>query len=115
MADKARFVTGKLTPPGVARRRRRPVLAKQSPKLVALRKKQYAEMERNAPIFNKQYDKLLKKHRGHYVVMRDGEIVGIFADGNEAVAAGERCPGGVFSLHLLDDTPIELGFYSCVL
>ena len=114
MTDKARFVTGKLTPPGAAKRRRRPVLAKQSPKLVALRKKQYAEMERNSPVFDKQFKKLLKTHRGYYAVMRDGKILGIFPTVGEATAVGERCPGGVFSLHEIDDTPIDLGFYSCV-
>ena len=114
MTDKAKFFTGTLTPPGVSPRKRPLVIPKQPPELVALRKKQHAEMERNAPIFDKQYDKLLKKHRGHYAVMRDGKILGIFPTVGEAAAVGERCPGGVFSLHEIDDTPIDLGIFSCV-
>ena len=106
MAGKTKAAAGMLTARSGGKGKRRHAFPPLSPRLRKLRKKQHAELERNAPFFDKHFKKLLKTHRGHFAVMKDGEIIGIFPTVGEAATVGENCPDGVFSLHEIDDTPI---------
>lgn len=91
------------------------VFPKPSPELLALRKKQRAEQERNNKIFDAQLPKLLKKRRGQHVVMKSGKMVGFYPSLDEAMnAADKRYPSRVYSLHTVDDSVIDLGIFSCV-
>jgi hypothetical protein len=58
---------------------------------------------------------LLPEHRDKHALMRDGEIVGLFAKPGEANRAGvQRYPDGIFSIQEVTDEPIDLGFWSHV-
>lgn len=104
--------------PGVVVRNgeRHYALPKPPPALLALRKKQRAEQERNNKIFDAQFRaELLKKRRGECAVMKNGRIAGIYSSFDDAaVAADKRYRSRVYSLHSIDDGEADLGIFSCV-
>ena len=69
------------------------------------------ELDRNHAVFEAELEEGLKEeHRGKSVLMRDGRIVRIFEDDLEAHLYGFRKYGDVgFSVHIVDQQPIELG------
>lgn len=56
---------------------------------------------------------LLQDHKGEYVLMRDGQVVGFFDGAGAAQRAGvERFDDGLFSVQKVEEQGIDLGFYS---
>ena len=70
-----------------------------------------SELDRNHAVFEAELEEGLKnEHRGKSVLMHDGRIVRIFEDDLEAHRYGFREYGDVgFSVHIVDQQPIELG------
>ena len=79
------------------------------------RNRQKAEVDRNYDVFVRMLGGLLAEHRDQYALMRDGQIVGFFANAKDVLkAAYERFPDRVFSIQEVTDEPIDLGFWSHV-
>ena len=55
----------------------------------------------------------LPRHRGEFALIRDGEVRGLFATEDEAVARGEAdFPDDWFSVQEITDRRVDLGFFS---
>ncbi|KUO51909.1 MAG: hypothetical protein APF82_02835 [Sphingomonadales bacterium BRH_c42] len=71
------------------------------------------EIERNLFAFLSRIPQLLTEHRGEYAVLRQQEIVGIYARLSEALQVAQaRFNDGLFSIQEITDKPVDLGFYS---
>lgn len=76
---------------------------------------QRAEVDRNYDVFMRMLASLLPDHRNEWALMRDGQIVGLFAKPGKANCAGvKRYPDAIFSIQEITDEPIDLGFWSHV-
>jgi len=55
----------------------------------------------------------LPENLGKYALMKDGSVVGIFADAMGAYTAGKSQFGlGSFSMQKIIDQPVDLGYFS---
>lgn len=71
------------------------------------------EIDQNLDFFLKQLPTLLKDNKGKYVLIRNQEIVGIYDTVRDAQLTGEKFfKDGLYSVQKVDDTSINLGFYS---
>ncbi|MGX7896157.1 hypothetical protein [Tsuneonella sp. HG222] len=71
------------------------------------------EIERNLFAFQSQVPGLIDEFRDQYAVIRQQEVVGIYARLSQALSsAGERFADGLFSIQKVTDKPIDLGFFS---
>ena len=72
---------------------------------------EFSELDRNQAVFEAEFEEELKKeHRGKSVLMRDGRIIEIFDDDLEAHRHGYQKYGDDgFSVHIVDQQPLELG------
>jgi hypothetical protein len=71
------------------------------------------EVDANYEAFEVMLPKLMKEHAGKTVLLRSGNIEGLFADSAVALAAGrERFEDGLFSIQEVTDRPVDLGFFS---
>lgn len=70
-----------------------------------------SELDRNHAVFEAELEEGLKRdHRGKSVLMHDGQIVKIFEDDLQAHNYGfQEYGAGGFSVHIVDQQPIELG------
>ena len=72
-----------------------------------------AEVDANYEAFEAMLPKLMREHAGKTVLLRKGNVEGIFADSAVALAAGrERFEDGLFSIQEVTDRPVDLGFFS---
>lgn len=71
------------------------------------------EIDRNMFAFQSQLAGLLDKHRGHFALLRDQQIVEIFESLRKAIdVAHQKFSDGKFSIQEVTDRPIDLGFFS---
>jgi len=75
--------------------------------------KRKEEIERNYRALEEKLPELLKDHRGEFLLMRAGEIVGFFQNAGDALAEGQkRFKDGQFSVQEVVEEPVDLGFFS---
>lgn len=72
-------------------------------------------VDRNFEAFEKLLPELLAIHAGEIALMRDGKLVALFENAGAAMAEGDRqYPDQLFSIQLVTDRVIDLGFFSHV-
>jgi hypothetical protein len=80
-------------------------MAEQSPKQKAI-VENYEAFEAMLPL-------LLQGHRGEFALLNDRKVVDFFMSASAAQRAGaERYPNGLFSVQIIEEKTIDLGFYS---
>lgn len=73
------------------------------------------EIDRNMFAFQSQLAGILEKHRGHFALLRDQQIIEIFQSLRKAIeVAHHKFSDGRFSIQEVTDRPIDLGFFSHV-
>lgn len=71
------------------------------------------EIERNYGAFLGLLDNLMIRHEGRYALLRNRKLEGVFDTPGEAVRGGfARFGDHDFSIQLITDDPVDLGFYS---
>jgi hypothetical protein len=76
---------------------------------------QRREIDVNYDAFQRNLASHLERHRGHYALMHDGQVVDFFPKPGDALRAGKtRFGDDVFSIQEVTDEPIDLGFFSHV-
>jgi len=71
------------------------------------------EIERNFAAFIDMLPELLRDSLGRYVLLRDQKLEGVYPTAGEADRAGyEKFRDEPYSIQLVTDEPIDLGFYS---
>ena len=71
------------------------------------------EIERNYAAFLDIREELLDKDEGRYALLRDRKVEGIFDSPGEAARIGYKKFGDRnYSVQLITDEPVDLGFYS---
>jgi len=72
------------------------------------------QVRANYAAFQKELPSLLKSHAGKFALMRDGKIVEFFDTARDAYVTGLRIfpEDRLFSLQEVDETPVDLGFFS---
>ena len=74
------------------------------------------EIERNYAAFKDMLPDLIHDNEGRYALLHQQNLEGIFSTAGEAERAGyERFKEAPYSIQLVSDTPIDLGFYSYAL
>ena len=74
------------------------------------------EIERNYAAFKDMLPGLLEKAAGKYALLRNQRLEGVFATAGEAERAGYgRFKDAPYSIQLVDQKPVDLGFYSYAL
>lgn len=74
------------------------------------------EIERNFAAFKDMLAKLLPQNAGSYALLHDQELKGIYATPGDAERAGyAQFKEAPYSVQLVTDEPIDLGFYSYAL
>lgn len=72
-----------------------------------------AEIERNYAAFADMLGELMRKHEGRYALLRDCQLEGLFDTPGDAARAGFAKFGDHnYSIQLVTDEPVDLGFYS---
>ena len=77
-------------------------------------KRQEEQVDLNFKVFQEKLPNLLKTHKGKFALMRDGEIVS-FHNTNEAAyneGIAKYYKDKIFSIQEVDDSSIDLGFFS---
>ncbi len=75
-----------------------------------------AAVDRNYEAFIAKLAQLLENFRGKFVLMRDGEVVEIFATLREAhLAAKRRFNDDLYSIQEITDAPVDLTYLCRVL
>jgi hypothetical protein len=71
------------------------------------------EITGNLEFFEERLPELLDGHRGRYALLRHRELIGIYDTVRDAKMTGDKFfSDGIFSIQKIDDTPVNLGFYS---
>lgn len=71
------------------------------------------EIERNYAAFQNMLPELLKKSAGQYALLHNQNLEGVYPTAGDADRAGyERFKDAPYSIQLVTDEPIDLGFYS---
>ena len=71
------------------------------------------EIERNYAAFVDMLDELIRDNEGRYALLRDRHLEGLFDSPGEAARAGFAKFGDQnYSIQLVTDEPVDLGFYS---
>jgi hypothetical protein len=74
------------------------------------------EIERNYAAFKDMLPELLEESRGRYALLHNQELKGIYATAGEAERAGYAQFKDVpYSIQLVSEEPVDLGFYSYAL
>lgn len=77
--------------------------------------RQREEVDRNYDAFLRVLGSMLAEHRDKFALMRNCEVVGVFAAPGDAHRAGIAAyEDGIFSIQEITDEPIDLGFWSHV-
>ena len=72
-----------------------------------------SEIDSNFDAFQRQLHASLATHRGEYALMREGGIIAFFDRPGDALVSGnQRFSDGIFSIHEVNDEPIDLGVWS---
>lgn len=72
-----------------------------------------AEIERNYAAFSDMLSNLLPNHAGKYAVMSEQNLAGLFDTPGDAARYGHAKFGDLsYSIQLVTDEPVDLGFYS---
>lgn len=72
-----------------------------------------AQIERNYAAFLDMRDDLVRGSKGRYALFHNRNLEGLFDRAGEAALAGfERFGSRNYSIQLITDEPIDLGFYS---
>ena len=71
------------------------------------------EIERNYAVFLDLLGELMPQNEGRYALFRDCRLEGVFDTPGDAVRSGTaRFGDQQFSIQLITDKPVDLGFYS---
>lgn len=71
------------------------------------------EIDRNYAAFRDMLDTLLLKDEGKYALLRNQELLGVYASPAEADRAGlSMFEDEMYSIQLVTKQPVDLGFYS---
>lgn len=71
------------------------------------------EIHRNFMAFQNVVAKFLPEKEGHYAVLHQQEVVGIYPDIRSAVVSANDSVGeGQYSIQRVTDKPVDLGFLS---
>ena len=71
------------------------------------------EVDQNFQYFQGIVADLMLSHAGQHAIIRHQEIVGYAVSATDAVTEGyRRFSDGLFSVQLITQTPLDLGFYS---
>ncbi|MFN3387378.1 MAG: hypothetical protein ACK40O_00470 [Allosphingosinicella sp.] len=74
------------------------------------------EIERNYAAFKDMLPKLLSNAEGQYALLHNQQLEGIFPTPGEAERAGyAQFKNQQYSIQLVSETPVDLGFYSYAL
>ena len=74
---------------------------------------QQQQVDLNYEAFMKQLPDIIKEHRNKAALMKDGEIIGYYSTTPDAVQTGDLLfKGQPFSVQLVTDGAIDLGFFS---
>jgi hypothetical protein len=74
------------------------------------------EIERNFAVFIDLLPKLISENRGKYALLHDQRLEGIFKSAGDADRAGyDKFQEMPYSIQLVSDEPIDLGFFSYAL
>jgi len=77
---------------------------------------QQEQIDRNYDVLQRKLADLLPAHSGHFVLLKDVELIDVFINPGEAYRAGlSRYGDGYFSVQPVTDKPIELGHMSFAL
>ena len=72
-----------------------------------------AEINKNQKAFDEVREKMEGEHWGKTVLMHDGSVAAIYNDRGDAYTIGcEKFSLGGFSLHLVGQQPVDLGFHA---
>ena len=72
-----------------------------------------AEIDKNQHAFDEIRQDMEGEHWGKTVLMHDGAVVAIYNDHGDAYTIGREKFGlGGFSLHLVGQQPVDLGFHA---
>ena len=70
-------------------------------------------VDRNYEAFRNMLPDLLNSHPGEYALLRESQVVGFFESAGKAMSAGdERFSDQLFSIQLVTDKVVDLGFFS---
>ncbi len=70
-------------------------------------------VDRNYEAFRNMLPELLTSHAGDYALLRERRVAGFFGSAGEAMVAGDqRYPDQLFSIQLVTDKVVDLGFFS---
>ena len=70
-----------------------------------------AEINKNQAAFDSVREEMEIEHLGKTVLMHDGSVVAVYYDQRDAYAIGcEKFGLGAFSLHVVGQRPVDLGF-----
>ena len=71
------------------------------------------EMKRNFQAFESLLSDLAQRNAGHFALMSNGELIGVYPQAVEALIEGnERFGDGNFSVQRIVTHPLDLGFLS---
>lgn len=74
------------------------------------------EIERNYAAFKDMLPDLIREHQGQYALLHNQELEGVYPSAGDADRAGYRkFADAPYSIQLVSDEPIDLGFYSYAL
>ena len=72
-----------------------------------------AELEKNQEAYEAVKKEMEAEHWGKTVLIHNGEIISVYNDEGDAYDIGrEKYDLGNFSLHLVGERPIDLGFHA---
>ena len=74
------------------------------------------EIERNYAAFKDMLPNLMRDHEGQYALLHNQKLEGVYPTAGDADRAGYRkLNEAPYSIQLVSDEPIDLGFYSYAL
>ena len=72
-----------------------------------------AELNKNQEAFDRVQEEMEREHWGRTVLMHNGEVVSIYNDYGDAYSIACFMYGlGKFSLHVVGQQPVDLGFHT---
>lgn len=71
-----------------------------------------AEVDRNYDFFQRTLGKYLPRHFGQYALLRHQQVCGFFDDASLAEQEGEKFVDRLYSIQLVDPSPVNLGAYT---
>lgn len=74
---------------------------------------QQHQVDQNYEVFTKMLPAIINEHRNKFALMKDGEIIGYYTTVGDATLTGKLLyKGEAFSVQLVSDGSIDLGFFS---